>query len=126
VSNKGRPRKISSVEQFEELVDCYLAECREEGTPVTWTGLALYMGFHGRDELSNYADYDGFSGSVKRAKTIIEHEYEKRLYENNPTGAIFALKNLGWSDKQEVDNTSSDGSMSPQVNVYVPDNERNG
>ncbi len=30
-------------------------------------------------------------------------EYEKRLLDKNPTGAIFALKNFGWTDKQQVD-----------------------
>jgi len=32
---------------------------------------------------------------------FIENEYEKLLISNNTTGAIFALKNFGWTDKQE-------------------------
>lgn len=48
------------------------------------------------------------------------------------TAAIFWLKNrrgADWRDKQEVDNTSSDGSMTPQapVSIYqLPDNGRDG
>ena len=30
-------------------------------------------------------------------------EYEKALHGRSPTGAIFALKNFGWTDKQDVD-----------------------
>ena len=44
---------------------------------------------------------------------MVEMEYEKKLGSTTPTGSIFALKNFGWSDKSQVDNTSSDGSMSP-------------
>jgi hypothetical protein len=33
----------------------------------------------------------------------MEQIYEKRLNESkNPTGAIFALKNFGWTDRQEI------------------------
>ena len=30
-------------------------------------------------------------------------EYEKALQGRSPTGAIFALKNFGWTDKQDVE-----------------------
>ena len=33
----------------------------------------------------------------------MEMEYEKRLHGNNPTGAIFALKNFGWPDRQQIE-----------------------
>ena len=35
----------------------------------------------------------------------IENGYEKRLFENNPTGSIFALKNMGWKDKTETEHS---------------------
>jgi hypothetical protein len=34
---------------------------------------------------------------------MIEMYHEERLSENNVTGAIFALKNMGWRDKSEQD-----------------------
>jgi hypothetical protein len=52
-------------------------------------------------------DYDGFSHSVKRAKMIVENAYEKRLQGSNPTGAIFALKNMNWRDKIEQEISGS-------------------
>lgn len=69
--------------------------------------MALALGFTSRGALDEYAHYDGFSHSVKRAKTYVELAYEKRLAGNAPTGAIFALKNMGWSDKQEIEHSGS-------------------
>ena len=36
----------------------------------------------------------------------------------NPTGHIFALKNLGWSDKQEIDHTSGGEKIEPTKIVF--------
>lgn len=117
----ARPRKIKSAKQFDELVDAYVAKCTADETPITWTGLALYMGFCSRAELGNYEDYNGFSYSVKRARMIVENAYETRLHGNSPTGAIFALKNMGWTDRQEHDHRSGDGSMSPKPQITTAD-----
>jgi hypothetical protein len=99
----GRPRLYNSPEEFDAKVEAYQAYCKENEQPVTWTGLALFMGFAARACIDEYANYDGFSYSVKRAKTFIEWHYEMRLCGDKPTGAIFALKNFGWADKSEVE-----------------------
>lgn len=101
-SNRGgRPRKIKDPAQFDEMVDRYVTECRENDQPITWTGMASALGFSSRKEIDNYARYDGFADSCKRARIIVENAYEKRLHTNSPTGAIFALKNMGWKDRQD-------------------------
>lgn len=97
----GRPRKIGSPEEFDALVDAHVDWCMENLEPITWTGMALALGFTSRHALDMYATYDGFSASVKRAKVIVECSYENRLHGQNATGAIFALKNLNWKDKTE-------------------------
>jgi hypothetical protein len=99
----GRPRHYDNSTDFDDMVNAYIAECLSDKTPITWTGLALSLGFAGRACIDEYAKYDGFSYSVKRAKTLVEHAYELRLNGDKPTAAIFALKNFGWKDKQEVD-----------------------
>ncbi len=48
-------------------------------------------------------DREEFSDSEKRAKLLIENQYERKLDRAKPAGAIFALKNMGWSDRQEVE-----------------------
>lgn len=109
----GRPRKYTEPSEFDAKVDQYYQHCKAEDEPVTWTGLALYLGFSSRQSIDEYQYYEGFSDSIKRAKTLVEYAYEKRLHGANPTGAIFALKNMQWSDKQEIDHRSGDGSMTP-------------
>lgn len=112
----GRPRKYQSVEQFDAAVQAYLDHCSnpDNNEPITWTGLCLFMGFYGRAELDNYLEYDGFSNSVKKAKSLVEFAYEKRLVQSDkPAGPIFALKNFGWRDKTEVDLANPDGSLRP-------------
>ena len=35
----------------------------------------------------------------------IEQSYEEALHGNCPAGSIFALKNRGWRDKQDIEHT---------------------
>lgn len=112
----GRPRLYTDPAKFDAKVEEYADYCKEKSEPVTWTGLALFLGFSSRCSIDEYLKYDGFSNSVKRAKAFVEWHYEMRLAGNNATGAIFALKNYGWSDKQELAHSSPDGSMSPKDN----------
>ena len=52
----------------------------------------------------SYGDRPEFRVSVKRAKLLIENGYEVDLRKTgNPAGSIFALKNMGWSDRQEIE-----------------------
>ena len=120
----GRPRKIESPERMEELIEDYLAHCADGDRPFTLTGLIRHMGLSSRQSLDEYAEYEGFSDPVKKAKLLVEMTYEERLHGNSPTGAIFALKNMGWSDRKELDHSSSDGSMRPNViQLVAPDDE---
>lgn len=109
----GRPRLYETPEDFEAKVYEYQEYCKESKEPVTWTGLALFLGFSSRQSIDEYAKYEGFSDVVKRAKLFVEWHYEMRVNGNNATGPIFVLKNMGWSDKQDLSLTSPDGSMTP-------------
>lgn len=115
----GRPRKIASPEDMDRLVDEYCERQEARDKPKTLTGLILYLGLASRQSLDEYKAYDGFPDSVKRAKAVIENSYEERLHGNSPAGAIFALKNMGWSDRQELDHQSSDGSASSVDHVRI-------
>jgi hypothetical protein len=96
----ARPLKWDDPEAFDRAVDEYFGNPEH---PHTWTGLALHLGFSSRDSLNDYKKKDGFSDSVKKALLRIESIYEANLFYKNPAGAIFALKNFGWKDKQEVE-----------------------
>lgn len=103
----GRPRKYKTPEEFDEAVEAYVKFCKENPKEeiITWTGLALHLGFSSRQSIDEYGNYPGFSDSVRRAKLIVENAYEKRVNGNNATGPIFVLKNMGWADRQEVHTT---------------------
>lgn len=69
---------------------------------ITITDLVLFLGFADRSSFYDYEKKEEFFHTIKRARTFIEREYEEQL-DRNPTGAIFALKNFGWSDKQTIE-----------------------
>jgi hypothetical protein len=76
--------------------------------PITITGLTLFLGFQSKSSLDDYCkDSEEFAFIIKKAKLLVEHNYEKGLHEEYPTGKIFALKQMGWRDKQDVDVTTN-------------------
>ena len=94
----GRPLKYTP-DELQIAVDDYFAT---EQKP-TIAGLAVHLDMD-RQTLYNYRERDEFFDILKRAVNKVEAKYEGRLiYENNPTGVIFALKNMGWKDKTEQD-----------------------
>lgn len=101
----ARPRIIGSPDEMDRLVNEFVAICELKEKPVTLTGMILHLGLSCRDSFDEYAKRPEFSYSVKRAKLIVESEYEQRLSGNSAAGPIFALKNFGWKDKQDIDQT---------------------
>jgi hypothetical protein len=95
----GRPPIWDDPQAFADKVEEYF---KTEKIP-TWSGLALYMGFESRKSLDDYHKKEGFSYPIKKALLRIEGIYEANLHKGNPAGSIFALKNFGWKDKQEVE-----------------------
>ena len=97
----GRPLKFKTVKALQEAIDKYFADCEEMGEPLTVTGLAIALKTT-RETLMDYQEKDGYSDAVKMAKLKIENAYEKRLIARGNGGDIFALKQFGWTDKQET------------------------
>jgi hypothetical protein len=112
----GRPPMYKSPEELQSQIDGYFADAFKMDPSMqmmvpnpsfipTITGLCLHCGFESRQSFYAYEDKPEFSYTIKRARMMIEMEYEKRLHGNSNAGAIFALKNFGWTDKQEIDQT---------------------
>lgn len=76
---------------------------------ITITDLVLFLGFADRASFYDYEKQKKFTHTIKKARTFIEREYEEMLKVGNPTGAIFALKNFGWTDKTEQEVYGKDG-----------------
>jgi len=115
----GRPPLFKTPESLQEMVVDYFDNLPTRKLTVggvtldlptpTITGLALHLGFESRQSFYDYENRENteYSYIIKRARLFIEHEYEKCLHGTSPTGAIFALKNFGWKDKQETELTGS-------------------
>ena len=102
----GRPPLYETPEEFTAKAEEYFTVCKKEGRPLTVTGLALYLGFSSLQSLDDAGKRPGFSDPLKRAKLRVECGYEEGLIlAKNAAGSIFALKNFGWRDKQEIDHT---------------------
>ena len=102
----GRPPIWTDPKAFDESVEAYFKQWEDRDNPKdgcpTWTGLTLHLGFCSRDSLNDYKKKPGFSDPIKKALIRIENQYEQGLFGRNPAGSIFALKNFGWNDRQEV------------------------
>lgn len=85
----------------------------------TITGLAIFLGFESRQSFYDYENREAFSYTVKRARLFIENEYEEQLTSGNTVGAIFALKNMGWKDKVETENTNTNLNSEPLTTEKV-------
>jgi len=103
------PKALQS--KAEEYFDSLLAH-NDDGsvntlrsTAPTITGLCLYLGFCSRQSFYDYGVKKEFSYTIKRLHMMIELAYEQCLKSGQVAGVIFALKNLGWSDKQEIEQT---------------------
>ncbi len=97
----GRPPIFEEPEQLQTEIDLYFSTL--DGAPVTITGLCLFLGFDSRQSFYDYEKNDKFSYIIKKARMKVENAYEKNLSGGQPTGSIFALKNMGWKDKTETE-----------------------
>ena len=112
-------------EPLGEFIDVYFKKCEGEpfigddgcavrdkyGVPViinakppTITGLALALGFTGRQALLDYQARPEFADTVTRAKSRCEEYAESRLYDKDgANGAKFSLGcNFGWREVNET------------------------
>jgi hypothetical protein len=96
----GRPMKWKTAKQLEQQAESYFEETPFEEWTIT--GLALHLGTT-RYTLCDYENKPEFSNTVKLLKHQVEHSYEVGLRKRGNAGDIFAMKNFGWRDKQEID-----------------------
>lgn len=120
LGNKGgRPPCFSTPEELEEKCVEYFEHCIENEEKPNITGLTLYVGFSSRSSWDDYKEKKEFSYIVKRAKLTVEHSYEN----SGTSFDMFALKNMGWKDKTEVQNTNVDVPLtSDEIESYKKKN----
>jgi hypothetical protein len=102
----GRPAHYETPEDLRIRCIAFFDNCTDHNIKATITGLALYLGFSSRSSLDDYEKRnDEFSYIIKRAKLAVENSYEL----SGQTFDIFALKNMGWKDKTEMDVRTPEG-----------------
>ena len=77
-----------------------------EDRPLTFGGLGLVLGVDSRT-LLRYSSGDTelpatWLQPLEETIAKIDEGYEERLASGKPVGSIFALKNRGWSDQQQI------------------------
>lgn len=117
----GRPPLYDDPKKLEEKINDYFENGVDEREFIvgsgmnkqiisvkipTITGLCLFCGFESRQSFYDYEKKIEFSYTIKKAKLQIEKKYEEQLQYGNTTGAIFALKNMDWHDKSEIDHSN--------------------
>jgi len=96
----GRPLKFKDNETLKSKIDEYFANTMRSEWTITGLCLALDTS---RETLMNYEKREQFFDTIKRAKDKVQNEYELDLRRKGRSGDIFALKNFGWTDKQEIE-----------------------
>ena len=91
-----------TVEEIRARTLNYFAECDREGKPSTITGLGVALGFRSRPKLLEARFHPEIGDAVELALTLVEQRYEEKLSYGACQGAIFALKNMGWNDRQDL------------------------
>lgn len=110
-NDTGRPMKFKSVKELQKEIDKYFKECDDKKEYYTITGLALALNTT-RKVVCEYEHRDEFRNTIKRAKLIVENDYEKSLRKRGSSGDIFGLKNFGWKDKMETEHSGEIGVIS--------------
>jgi hypothetical protein len=139
----GRPSLYNTVEELQKQIDIYFDEIcgtfpikdkddniltDKQGRPVfdvvppTVCRLAFHLGYASRQSIYDLEKRsDAFSYTIKRALLRCEMFAEEQLYSGRPVGAIFALKNRGWSDKSEIDITSKNVNQNLDYSALTED-----
>lgn len=129
----GRPPFYSDPKVMESAINDYFDNCPDKKTIVVGNatieipvysicGLAYHLGFESRQSFYAYEDNEVFSYIIRRARLRIEMKYEQNLQNANATGSIFALKNMNWSDKSEIDHNVNIPSLpSIVIRTKTPD-----
>jgi hypothetical protein len=137
MASVGRPPKYNSPEEMQTAIDEYFEDHQPRirkdsvGNPIinknglpsidlnppTISGLALFLGFSNRTSLYEYEKESEYSDTIKRARSRCEEFVESNGMSGivPPAMAIFALKNYGWSDKQEIEH--SGGTTDTVINI---------
>jgi len=100
----GRPKIFKSVKEIDDKVDKYKAYLKDNAEPPTMAGLAYFLEVD-RKTLYNYSKDEDFFPTIKKYRDWVTMKLEEMSIKLTGGGTIFLLKNYGYTDKQEIENT---------------------
>jgi len=105
----GRPLKYNDPKEMEERVLEYVEEMSNKKKPITLSGVALRLGMTVSNLKMMAEENTQYSDIVQWILTVYEHSLEERMFskDGNTSAEQFGLKQLGWSDKQKIENSGS-------------------
>lgn len=111
-----RQKQITCPEEIEVRAMMYFADCEERKVVPNMPGLAYAMGFTNRNTVHKYRKLEGYEeyhDAMDAAALYVESRTAEALFgrNSNVAGPIFALKNMGWKDKEAEKGT--------QVNITL-------
>ena len=100
-------RKYKSTEKdiksLEKKVNDYFNKCDIENEPYSIPALALALDFSSSSQMLEYSKQPNYIGDcLKKARLKIEANTLKMALKSNGAGAIFILKNMGYTDRADV------------------------
>ena len=96
--NSGR-KPMFTLETFSAKINKYFDTTPTED--ITITGLCISLNIN-KDTFYEYNKKPEYKNFTEMARLRVEHAYELSLRHYGRAGDIFALKNFGWRDKQEL------------------------
>ena len=94
-----RRGRFTDIKDAEERIVKYFELCADAGYSPYYVGLVLILGLENKAELARLRRDKELGPLINYACNVVEVGYERLLsLLKNPNGAIFALKNFGWSD----------------------------
>lgn len=99
-------KQLENPGQIRTLSELYFKDCEMRRVAITMPGLAFALGFSSTSSLSKYRkheDYKEYHEEMNRACLRVEQATAELLYDKrvNVAGPVFALKNMGWKDKED-------------------------
>lgn len=104
----GRPRIFSSQEDLINCINDYFKNTQLSEWRIT--GLALHLRIARSTLYEWIAEKREFSDIIKEACMAIEDKYANNCEKRGNAGDIFILKNMGWTDRQDI-NMNHSGSI---------------